>query len=374
MRLVRSRRLWLALLVIPAAVGVLSGGPQKDADPERIAALVRQLGDKRYVYREAAGRDLEEVGEKALPAVRDAVASPDPEVSTRARHVRLGILRRSGLSKSTGLELVAIEEGRFLMGSLPREPARRPDEVQHPVRITRPFLLGKYEVTQAQYDQVMKANPSYFRAGGGGAEKVTGLDTTKLPVERVTWFDAIEFCNRLSELDGFDPYYKVADVTRENGAIVRADVTVVGGNGYRLPTEAEWEFACRGWTTARFHFGYSNTGKEANTQPAPATGYGGGPDWRPLNRTAVVGSYPVSPNGLYDMHGNVAEWCQDWYDRDYYRASPMDDPPGPEKGTQRVYRGGSWLVAEASCRTASRLARAPVERDYYLGFRVARGP
>ena len=171
MRLVRSRRFWLAVLVVPTGVGISTGGPELTADPERIAKLIRQLGDKRYANREAAGRELEEVGEKALPAVREAISNPDLEVSNRARQTRLGILRRAGLSKTTGLQMVAIDEGRFLMGSSAREPHRRPDETQHAVRITRPFLLGKYEVTQGQYEQVMKANPSYFRAGGGGRKR-----------------------------------------------------------------------------------------------------------------------------------------------------------------------------------------------------------
>ena len=116
------------------------------------------------------------------------------------------------------------------------------------------------------------------------------------------------------------------------------------------------------------------TGKDANIQPAPATGYGGGPDWRPLDRTAVVGSYPTARTGLYDMHGNVAEWCQDWYDRDYYTSLARGRPAGPDEGTQRVYRGGSWLVAEASCRSASRLCPGPGRTRDYLGFRVARSP
>ena len=374
MRPLRSRRLWLALLVVPAAVGLLRGGADKDPDPARVAALVDQLGARRYADREAAGKGLVAVGEPALPAIRQAVSSPDPEVGLRARQVTLAILRATAKSKTTGMELAVIDSGKFVMGSTVREPSRRPDETAHPVRLTRPFLMGKTEVTQAEYEAVTKDNPSHFAAGGAGREKVAGLDTARFPVERVSWFDAVEFCNQLSALDGYAPYYKLAGVKRDKAGINEADVTILGGNGYRLPTEAEWEFACRAWTDTRFHFGYQNTGREANTQPAPPTGYGGGPNWRPVGRTTAVGSYPVNGNGLADMHGNVAEWCQDWYDRDYYTASPADDPPGPDRGYQRVVRGGSWLVADASCRSASRLSRAPAERDYYLGFRVARSP
>jgi formylglycine-generating enzyme required for sulfatase activity len=373
MRPLRSRRVWLVLVISTAAVGLLRGNPGKDPDAERIAGLVRQLGDKRYANREAAGKGLAAVGEKALPAVREAAASPDLEVSTRARQVTLAILRASAKSKSLGMEFAVIDARRFDMGSPPRERSRRPDETLHPVRITRPYLLGKYEVTQAEYERVMKVNPSHFAPAGPGKDKA-GDDAGTLPVERVTWFDAVEFCNRLSELDGYEPFYKLEDVERDGNAITRATVTIAAGNGYRLPTEAEWEFACRAWSADRFHFGGENTGREANTQPGPATGYGGGPNWRGVGRTTKVGSYAANAFGLFEMHGNVGEWCHDWYDRNYYAASPFDDPKGPETGMHRAVRGGSWLVAEGSCRSASRLFHPPGERYYYLGFRVARSP
>jgi formylglycine-generating enzyme required for sulfatase activity len=241
--------------------------------------------------------------------------------------------------------------------------------------LTRPFLLDIYEVTQAEYRRVMSARPSWFAIAGGGAEPVSGLDTDRFPVEQVTWFDAVEFCNRLSKLDGHPPYYQLTDTVREGGSIKAAAITIAGGTGYRLPSEAEWEYACRAWSTGAFHFGTYNTGREANLKPPVAAGgYGSPPTWRALARTAKVGSYKSNLYGLFDMHGNVAEWCGDWYEADYYAASPTADPPGPASGRHRVVRGGSWLVTQGSCRSASRYYLTPGDANHSTGFRVARMP
>jgi formylglycine-generating enzyme required for sulfatase activity len=220
----------------------------------------------------------------------------------------------------------------------------------------------------------MKVNPSWFARTGGGKDRVAGLDTGRFPVEKVTWFDAVDFCNKLSELDGYDPYYKLADVTRDGDSITAAAVTAAGGNGYRLPTEAEWEYACRADTATPFQFGQVRTGNEGNFKTVFPGGYGGPGKTVDLGRTAKVGSYPVGGWGLTDMHGNAAEWCGDWYDKDYYLKSPVDDPGGPAAGQHRVLRGGSWLLTNTSCRSASRFWLPPGESTYYTGFRVARGP
>jgi formylglycine-generating enzyme required for sulfatase activity len=163
-------------------------------------------------------------------------------------------------------------------------------------------------------------------------------------------------------------------VQRQGETIKSAVVTVRGGNGYRLPAEAEWEYACRARTTTRFHFGNSNSGREANVKAVIAGGYGGPSREVALGRTTKVGSYKPNPWELYDMHGNVEEWCQDWYERDYYVNSPLEDPLGPERGSHRVSRGGSWLVTDSGSRSASRMGQLPSASNYYTGFRVARTP
>ncbi|HVL14467.1 MAG TPA: SUMF1/EgtB/PvdO family nonheme iron enzyme [Gemmata sp.] len=364
------------LLAGLAVAGVLHAEPGKEAEKKRVDDLIRQLGHEEFEKREAAGKELVAVGERALPSLHEAATRDEhPEVRYRAPGVVRAILWRVRTSQSTGLETVPLAAREFVMGSPRGEGYRRADETQHKVRLTRPFLVGATEVTQAQYEKVMGVNPSWFAETGGGKAAVEGLDTSEFPVERVTWFDAIEFCNRLSKLDGYEPYYKLGDVKKDGGAITGAAVTVLGGNGYRLPTEAEWEYACRaGWGRA-FNYGGYNNGRQANLRPAPdAGGYGGPPSWKAVGRTTKVKSYPASGWGLYDVHGNVGEWCWDWYAADYYEKSPRDDPRGPDAGTTRVTRGGSWMVAEGSCRAASRLSLAPGERKDFTGFRVARSP
>jgi formylglycine-generating enzyme required for sulfatase activity len=368
--MLRSRGLILPLVLAAFIVPGFRQGVCEEATPEGIERLIRQLGHDDVARRTEAAKALEAEGEAVVAALEKAAGSnSDPHVRVSARSLIARIVLRS---RSTGLVLVPVRPGSFDMGSLPGEMEREDDEPSHEVRITRSFLIGKHEVTQDEYRTVMKVDPSWFSPAGGGKRALltrtagTNLWTTetgRFPVESVTWYDAVEFCNRLSALDGYSPCYGI------DGTIV----TRKGGRGYRLPTEAEWEYACRAGTKTRFHSGDELTGREANAKPTIVGAYGGNtPLWPDLHRTAKVGSYEPNGFGIHDMHGNVAEWCWDTYEKGFYADSPRDDPEGPARGVHRALRGGSWLVNEGRCRSASRFWHAPDEKKFYAGFRVCR--
>jgi len=255
------------------------------------------------------------------------------------------------ITNSIGMKLVLIPAGEFEMGSPDDDKDASDDEKpRHRVRITQSFYLSATEVTQGKYNQVMGKNPSRFSAGGTYAHRVAGQSTDRHPVENVSWNDAITFCNKLSERDGLKPYYQFGSGARS------------GGNGYRLPTEAEWEYACRAGNTTRYSFGddASRVGEHA---------------WYSDNSgstTHPVGQKLPNAFGLYDMHGNVYEWCWDGYDESYYGQSRAGDPPGPSQATGRVSRGGSWNDSPRIARSAYRDRFAPGNRNYRVGFRVAR--
>jgi len=251
------------------------------------------------------------------------------------------------ISNSIGMSLVSIPPGEFLMGSPATEARRATEEFQHPVLITKPYWLGVYQVTQAEYASVMLESPSFFSDRGKGCERVTGISTERFPVEEVSWDDATEFCARLSSLP---------------------NETSIGMT-YRLPTEAEWEFACRASTSTPFHFGLTLTGIEANCDGREPYGIVGRGEF--LGRTTEVGSHMANAFGLHDMHGNVWEWCQDWYGVNAYERSRFADPKGPSTGTCRVARGGAWNSPARFCRSACREWHSPSRRFGHLGFRVA---
>jgi len=235
----------------------------------------------------------------------------------------------------SGIELVWCPPGTFLMGSPVEELGRAEDETQHPVTLIRGFWIAKYPVTQVQYRAVMKTNPSHFK----GARR---------PVECVTWDDAMAWCRKM------------------NG--IAADAPA--GCEWGLPSEAQWEYACRAGTTTPFSFGFELNGREANCDgnyPHGTTTKG--PN---LGGTCEVGSYGPNPWGLHDMHGNVWEWCRDWY-RDY-PSSAVTDPLGPPHGGTRIERGGCWAHGAWSCRAAIRCADEPDARNYDLGFRPVLSP
>jgi formylglycine-generating enzyme required for sulfatase activity/tRNA A-37 threonylcarbamoyl transferase component Bud32 len=250
------------------------------------------------------------------------------------------------LTNSIGMKLVRISEGSFLMGSPDGEEGRKKDEgPQHEVRIERPFYLGACEVTQGEYRQVMGVNPSNFGPNGPGKDKVDGLDTDRLPVEMVRWDDAMEFCRQLSA----SPAEQAA------------------GRTYRLPTEAEWEYACRAGTKTPFAFGKSLSAAQANFNGKRP--YGGAPPGMLREYTVPVGSFPANAWGLADMHGNVWEWCEDRYLPYADRIGPAPAPPGA--GSGRVLRGGGWFFSGEDCRSARRFFSEEDRRSPYYGFRAA---
>jgi formylglycine-generating enzyme required for sulfatase activity len=240
------------------------------------------------------------------------------------------------LGNGVNLEMVLVPAGEFMMGSPDSDSNAQGDEKpRHPVRITKPFYLGKYLVTQEQWGAVMGSNPSSFKA-------------PKNPVETVSWDDCQQFLNRL------------------NGRVGRAERAPPGnraGEGdFRLPTEAQWEYACRAGSTGKYCFGDSETQLGEYAWYSDNSG----------GKTHPVGEKKPNAWGLYDMHGNVWEWCQDWYNGGYYAGSPSDDPPGPTTGSRRVLRGGSWSFLARYCRSASRDYFGPGYRDFNLGLRVSR--
>ena len=255
------------------------------------------------------------------------------------KHHRLQVSARANTKltaatvvNSLGMRLVNINPGSFTMGTPIWCEIADLDESAHEVRLTLPYYLGVFEVTQGQYQDVMQANPSHFR------NDKRHDATHEFPVDRVTWMEATEFCRRLSALPS----------ERRAGRV------------YRLPTEAEWEFACRAGNAALYHFG---------DDPEELRLYA----WFAGNAersTQPVGRKLPNASGLYDMHGNVWEWCSDWYDQYDSRNLVTEDPQGPEQGDYRVVRGGAWRSPEENCRSADRGCESPTRRCDRVGFRV----
>jgi sulfatase modifying factor 1 len=256
--------------------------------------------------------------------------------------------RRAGdARKVDALELCWCPAGRFIMGSPRSEPERRPGEDQVEVTLTRGFWMAKYETTQGQWQRIAGALPGPFTK-----ELPAGDD---LPVGNVNFAETGDFCRRLTERG------------RRSGELP-ADWE------FRLPTEAQWEYACRAGTTTATSFGDSLSSTQANFKGQPYNGGAPGPS---LNRAAPVGSYPANPWGLHDMHGNTFEWCRDWYhsrlpggtDPDLYAAEAAAQR-SEHGGISRVRRGGAWSDDGWPCRSAFRVRFEPERRYDHIGFRV----
>lgn len=271
---------------------------------------------------------------------------------------------------SIGMKFVLIPPGEFTMGSTPAELEEglqiagevtlwqecvKSEGPQHKVILTQPIYLGLYEVTQAQYEKVMGTNPSHFAPMGMGKEVVAGLDTTDHPVEMVSWNDAAEFCAKLSRTEQLKPFYFRAGET----------VTLLAGTGYRLPTEAEWEFACRAGTTTKFWTGDKDDTLALAAWLRPNSG----------GQTHKVGELKGNSFGLFDINGNVWEWVQDGWERNDYaqfQDQPAIDPRGPlSDHVQRVIRGGHWDGNWPGCRASNRDVQTPTDRTNHVGFRAA---
>lgn len=254
------------------------------------------------------------------------------------------------LTNSIGMKLVRIPAGTFVMGS-PRKEAERDDkEERHEVAITKPSYMGVFEVKQSEYQTVVSGSNIADRSSFRGDDN---------PVENIEWIYATAFCELLSNR------------VEEKKA----------GRKYRLPTEAEWEYACRAGSSTAFHYGDSLSSEQANfngNYPA-----GDAKKGKYVRQTAKVGSYEPNAFGLYDMHGNVAEWCADWYDPEYYLDSPDEDPLGPPLGVLKtkftnngnqnffvVVRGGCWVDDGRACRSAYRFRAMPKTQYRLIGFRV----
>src|SRR5581483_7960539 len=226
----------------------------------------------------------------------------------------------------SGMTFVEIPAGRFTMGSTQDEKDRQPDETLHDVELTHAFLLSRYETTQQEWRAVMGTNPSHFSDCG-----------PRCPVEDVTYFDIEQFIAKLNAR---------ATAADAAGPVLR----------YRLPTEAEWEYACRAGTTAAYASGDTLTPAQANVKG---------------KSTLPIGSFPLNPWGLADMHGNVWEWTSDWYGPYSENQTANIDPHGPPSGEKRVIRGGSWYFDVDSARCGLRYTHRPQDKGFSLGFRLA---
>ena len=268
----------------------------------------------------------ERKGENANRAMVDSAAAKSAASSSSSAEATAAPINPAD---SKG-EMVQIARGRFIMGDK-NEIDAPPHEV-----IVSSFLMDKHPVTQEQFQKIMGTNPSRWKGD-------------KNPVEQLRWSDAVKFCNKRSELEKLEPCYDLQTLKCNFEA-----------SGYRLPTEAEWEYACRAGTTTAYFFGdnpaklgeYAWFDKNAGGHPRP------------------VGQKQPNPWGLYDIVGNVWEWCNDFYKVDYYKESPRENPKGPEQAENKVLRGGAWRFGAENCRSGYRYNESPGYSDVCFGYDI----
>ena len=281
-------------------------------------------------------------------AAADRWVSARVSVTKGRENDAVDAIARSALENLAEIRMVSVRAERFVMGRPLMRSTDPPNPMfqEHLVTLTGDFLISATEINQAQWGLVMKRNPSQFQGDA-------------LPVETVTWFDAVQFCNLLSKRDGLAPCYEI------DGSVVTWNPDA---SGYRLPTEAEWEYAARAGTTTPYHQGATLSADQANfnglypdDHASPGINRG---------RTTPVASFEPNAWGLYDVHGNVFEWCWDWLGP--YGPAASVDPRGPEQGVDRIRRGGSWFRGARLCRSYNRHWPHPGTSDKIVGFRVAR--
>lgn len=279
------------------------------------------------------------VTQPATQPVTQSVAQPTVQPVAQPAQTAVDGNVIAQLGNGLSIEMVAIQPGTFTMGSPFSERHRDGDEAQHQVTISQPFWIAKHEVTQGQYQTLMGINPAEPKHGVGA----------DCPVYNVTWNDAINFCAKLTEIE-------------------RAAGRLPAGYEYTLPTEAQWEYACRAGTTTSYNNNKNITGEEISRGLGDVCWY----EYNSRDRVHPVGQKQPNAWGLYDMHGNVSEWCWDWYAG--YTAGAVTDPTGPNMGSERVKRGGSYDSDADDCRAAAREDEEPFDASDSGGFRVALSP
>jgi formylglycine-generating enzyme required for sulfatase activity len=290
---------------------------KRAADDKRAAEATRQAEGKRLAEEQ---RQCQHLASLRVPEGCRATAGTAAEPYSKSGWAQ------EVVHEATGMAFRFIPPGAFTMGSPAEEPGRSGDEIQHRVTLSLGFYLGKHPVTQAQWERVMGANPSHFK----------GAD---LPVEQVSWDDCQAFLKKL-------------------------------GAGARLPTEAEWEYACRAGTASAFSYGDKLDATMANFNGNYP--YGGAARGVYREKTTAVGSFKPNTWGMFDMHGNVREWCLGWYGA--YPVGAATDPQGAQNGSFRMTRGGSWDIDADRCRSANRDFIPPFNADRIIGFRAVLPP